>query len=148
MYRLSQQAIGALIVDINRQIADIERRTADMDRLANEVISVTNEWVALGKILSQGELGAPAWEAIVEQITNMMNETRMRLHRHADNGKTVRNLERSLGKNDRLDKTIIRFELEQHHQWAERLTEELKQLTSWRDEMSVPSSLSSLRYRS
>lgn len=147
MSRLSQQAIGALIVDINRQIADIERRTADMDRLANEINSVTTDWVALGKILSQGELGAPAWEAIVEQITNMMNETRMRLHRHADNGKTVRNLERSLGKNDRLDKNI-RLELEQHHQWAERLTEELKQLTSWRDEMSVPSSLSSLRYRS
>ncbi|KAK2764759.1 hypothetical protein CKAH01_04924 [Colletotrichum kahawae] len=106
-----------------------------MDRMATEVISVTTDWVALGNILSQGELGAAAWEAIVEQITNMMNETRMRLHRHADNGKTVRNLERSLGKNDRLDKNI-RLELEQHHQWAERLTEELKQLTSWRDEMS------------
>ncbi|KAF3802226.1 hypothetical protein GCG54_00012473 [Colletotrichum gloeosporioides] len=66
-----------------------------------------------------------------------MNDTRELMHWHAGNGKTLRELERHLGKDGNFEKNCgegLRLALERHYRWANDLPEELKRLTSWRDE--------------
>ncbi|KAF5489379.1 hypothetical protein CGCS363_v012525 [Colletotrichum siamense] len=121
MSHLSEQAVDAIV--------------ANIDKMITEVISANTEWLALCRLVRQDDPMATAAQNIVDRVIKVMNETREMLHWHANNGKRLCKLERYLGKNDKFDKNLRRaFEL--HDQWAGGLTEELKELTLWRDEWS------------
>ncbi|KAI8163526.1 hypothetical protein K4K54_006953 [Colletotrichum sp. SAR 10_86] len=119
MSQLSEQAVDAIVVDIDKMIA--------------EVISANTKWLASYRPVRQYDHMATAAQSIVDRVIKVMNETREMLHWHANNGKKLRKLKRYLGKNDKFDKNLRRA-LELHDQWDGGLTEELKELTSWRDE--------------
>ncbi|KAI8273339.1 hypothetical protein K4K60_010992, partial [Colletotrichum sp. SAR11_57] len=112
---------------------DVDAIVADIDKMITEAISANTEWLASYRPVRQYEHMATAAENIVDRVIKVMNETREMLHWHANNGKKLRKLKRYLGKNDKFDKNLRRA-LELHDQWAGGLTEELKELTSWRDE--------------
>lgn len=133
MSQLSEQAVDSTV--------------ADIDRMITEVVSANTEWSASYRSVRQYDHMATAAQNIVDRVIKVMSETREMLHWHANNGKKLRKLKRYLGKNDKFDKNLRRA-LELHDQWAGGLTEEFKELTSRRDEWSVPPSFYSPLYRS